>query len=266
MMSLLIIYGYGGIAIFAFVVGLWWLSVLLKRSDIIDAMWSVFFLLAGSVYAFFTHAHGEAWSARSVAVMVLLWAWGVRLAVYLAWRTAHKSEDFRYRKWREENGSQWWWRSLYAVYLLQAGIAWGLSAPFLLALQETTTPLHALDGLAVAVWLIGFVFEAGGDWQLTRFKANPVNRGKVLQSGFWRYTRHPNYFGDAIQWWGFYLFALANGGWWTIYAPALMTFFLVRVSGVTLLEKHLQRKPGYADYIARTSAFIPRLPKREQPR
>jgi len=265
-MTPLMIYGYGGIAIFAFVVMVWWVSVLIKRSDIIDVVWSVFFLLAGSVYAFFTHAQGEAWSTRSVVVMVLLWAWGVRLAVYLAWRTAHKSEDFRYRKWREENGSQWWWRSLYAVYLLQAGIAWGLSAPFLLALQETTTPLHALDGLAVAVWLIGFVFEAGGDWQLTRFKANPVNRGKVLQSGFWRYTRHPNYFGDAMQWWGFYLFALANGGWWTIYAPALMTFFLVRVSGVTLLEEHLQRKPGYADYIARTSAFIPRLPKREQPR
>ena len=264
-MNLLMIYGYGGVAILVFVVVVWLLSVLLKRSDIIDVAWSVFFLLSGSVYAFSSHADGG-WSARSVWVMILLWAWGVRLAVYLGWRTAHKSEDFRYRKWREENGSQWWWRSLYAVYLLQAGIAWGLSTPFLLALAESGTPLHFLDGLAVVVWLVGFAFETGGDWQLMRFKANPANKGLVLPSGFWRYTRHPNYFGDAMQWWGFYLFALANGGWWTVYAPAIMTFFLVRVSGVALLEEHLQRKPGYAEYVARTSAFLPRLPKREQSR
>lgn len=113
--------------------------------------------------------------------------------------------------------------------------------------------------------MTGFVFEAGGDWQLMRFKANPANRGKVLQSGFWHYTRHPNYFGDALQWWAFYLIALSGGGWWTIFSPLLMTYLLVRVSGVAMLEKSLQdAKPAYREYIERTSPFFPWFPKRSR--
>jgi steroid 5-alpha reductase family enzyme len=122
-----------------------------------------------------------------------------------------------------------------------------------------------LDYVAIALWAIGFFFEAVGDAQLSRFKSNPENKGKVLQSGVWRYTRHPNYFGDSAQWWAFYLIAAAAGGWWTIFSPILMTLLLVRVSGVALLEKSLKdKKPGYAEYMERTNAFIPWFPKREK--
>ena len=125
--------------------------------------------------------------------------------------------------------------------------------------------LGPLDGVAIALFAVGLFFEAVGDWQLTRFKADPANRGRVLDHGLWRYTRHPNYFGDATLWWGLYLFAVAAGGAWTIFAPALMTFLLLRVSGVTLLERSMRAtKPAYADYVRRTSAFFPRPPKPAQ--
>ena len=123
--------------------------------------------------------------------------------------------------------------------------------------------LTILDILGIAVWALGFFFEAVGDYQLTAFKANPANKGKVLNIGLWRFTRHPNYFGDATQWWGFYLIALAAGGWWTIFSPLFMTYLLLKVSGVAMLETTLkERKPEYAEYIRKTSAFIPMPPKR----
>jgi len=140
-----------------------------------------------------------------------------------------------------------------------------LAAP-LLAAQISPQPNHLtwLDYTATALWLVGFFFEASGDWQLMRFKADPNNAGKVMQTGVWRYTRHPNYFGDAVQWWAYYLTALAVGGWWTIFSPLLMTFLLLRVSGVTLLEKTLmEAKPGYTEYIETTSEFIPWFPHKK---
>lgn len=136
----------------------------------------------------------------------------------------------------------------------------------MLVAQITNRPaqLTWLDGLALPLWAIGFFFEAAGDWQLARFKANPANRGQVLQTGVWRYTRHPNYFGDAAQWWAYYLLAVAAGGWWTIFSPILMTALLMRVSGVTLLEKSLkEEKPGYQAYIENTSEFIPWFPRKK---
>jgi steroid 5-alpha reductase family enzyme len=128
-------------------------------------------------------------------------------------------------------------------------------------------PLGLMDALAVGVWAVGFSFETAGDWQLSRFKADPANRGLVLQTGVWRYTRHPNYFGDAAVWWGHFLVAAAGGAWWTVVSPVLMTFLLVRVSGVAMLEASLQAsKPGYREYIESTSAFLPRPPRPPQPR
>ena len=117
--------------------------------------------------------------------------------------------------------------------------------------------------MALIVWLVGFVFEAGGDWQLSRFKADPANRGTVLDRGLWRYTRHPNYFGDATQWWAYYLLAAVTGGWWSLFSPLVMTGLLLRVSGVMLLEKTLvDTKPGYREYVASTNAFVPWFPRR----
>jgi steroid 5-alpha reductase family enzyme len=152
-------------------------------------------------------------------------------------------------------------KSLYIDFALQGVLAWIISIPLLLAVAHPA-PLQLLDYAGVLLWLTGMLFEAGGDYQLARFKADPANKGKVMDSGFWRYTRHPNYFGEFCIWWGFYLIAVAAGGWWTIYAPALMTFLLLRVSGVALLEKDIgKRRPAYRDYIARTNAFFPGLPR-----
>ncbi len=128
--------------------------------------------------------------------------------------------------------------------------------------NTNSPPVIWLDVLALFLWISGFIFEAGGDWQLSRFKKDPANKGGLMTSGLWRYTRHPNYFGDALVWWGFYLFAAAAGGWWTIFSPLLMTYLLRRVSGVAMLERTLREtKPGYAAYMARTNAFFPGLPK-----
>jgi len=143
-------------------------------------------------------------------------------------------------------------------------LLWIISIPLLAAqLQPAPDHLTFLDFLGLGLWLVGFFFEAVGDFQLSRFKANLDNKGKVLDSGVWRYTRHPNYFGDSAQWWGYYLIAAAAGGWWTIYSPALMTFLLLRVSGVALLEKTLETRPAYKEYIEKTSPFFPWFPRRK---
>jgi steroid 5-alpha reductase family enzyme len=184
------------------------------------------------------------------------------LGGFLLWRNWGEGEDFRYANWRSEAGPKWWWYSFFKVYLLQGALMWIISVPLLMAQFNHRANLGPLEIMAVVLWLIGFSFEAGGDCQLARFKANPDNRGMVLNTGFWRFTRHPNYFGDAMQWWAFFLFALGAGAWWTFYAPLIMTVLLLKVSGVVMLEKTLvQTKPEYAEYIRRTPAFLPWFPK-----
>ncbi|TET54987.1 MAG: DUF1295 domain-containing protein, partial [Anaerolineales bacterium] len=164
-----------------------------------------------------------------------------------------------------EARAKWWWFSFFKVFLLQGLLMWIISAP-LLAAQTSAAPaqLTLLDYSAIVVWSIGFLFEALGDMQLATFKADPASKGRVLNTGLWRYTRHPNYFGEAVQWWGYYLLALAAGGWWTAFSPILMTFLLVRVSGVALLERTLKKRPGYREYVETTSAFVPRPPQRRR--
>jgi steroid 5-alpha reductase family enzyme len=157
-------------------------------------------------------------------------------------------------------------RSLVTVFLLQGLLAWIISLPLLAAvLRGSPEGLTWLDGLGVVVWLVGFVFEAGGDWQLSRFLADPANRGKVMDRGLWRYTRHPNYFGDTTVWWGYFLFALATGAWWAAIGSIVMTLFIVKVSGVALTERNMakggSKREGYDEYVARTNAFFPGPPK-----
>ena len=189
--------------------------------------------------------------------------WELRLSLHILWRNWGKPEDYRYQVWRKEAGPRWWWQSYLQVFLLQGILMWIISAP-LLSAQRSPIPSHLIlfDILGTAVWLIGFFFEALGDLQLARFKANPMNKGKVMDQGLWRYTRHPNYFGDSAQWWGYYLIAAFAGGWWTIFSPILMSILLLRVSGVALLEKDLNARPGYQEYIRKTSAFIPWFPRK----
>lgn len=236
---------------------LWVVSVQRRNVAIVDSLWSPMFILAAVVYA----AVGSAATPRVVLVLVLVTVWALRLSLYITVRNWGHGEDRRYQAIRARNEPNFTFKSLYLVFLLQAVLAWIISLPLHAAVLRGGD-LTAMDYLGVALWVIGFSFEAGSDWQLARFKADPANRDAVMDRGFWRYTRHPNYFGDFCVWWGFYAIALAAGGWWSIPGPLLMSLLLMRVSGVSLLEKDIgERRPKYAQYVRRTNAFFPGLPK-----
>jgi len=231
----------------------WMLSVYKGNVAIVDSLWSLMFLMAGYTYAYLLPVAGP----RRNLVLVLVSIWGLRLAIHITWRNWGHGEDRRYQEIRARNQPNFAFKSVYLVFLLQAGLASIISLP-LLGAAASTSVLNLLDYCGALIWLVGFVFEAGGDWQLSRFKADPGNKDKVMDRGFWGLTRHPNYFGDFCVWWGLYLIALAAGAWWSILGPILMSVLLMRVSGVTLLEKDIgERRPKYADYVRRTNAFFP---------
>ena len=240
---------------------LWLLSLRLENSSIVDIFWGTGFVIFAWV-AFLLTPQG--FITRKILLCVLVTVWGLRLTFHILKRNWGKPEDFRYQTWRNENGSSWWWKSFFKVFFLQGLLLLVIAAPLLVA-QVNSLPDHLtwLDLLAVLVWLVGFTFEALGDWQLARFKADPANKGKLFTTGLWRYTRHPNYFGDATRWWAFFLVALSAGGWWSFFSPIIMTGLLMRVSGVTLLEKSMKEtKPGYQEYIETTREFIPWFPRK----
>jgi steroid 5-alpha reductase family enzyme len=238
---------------------LWLVSLALKNASIVDIFWGPGFVLVAWVNDLMSPFSSPA----KLLMTILVTIWGLRLALHIGMRNWGKPEDFRYVKWRKENGPRWWWLSFFKVFLLQGVIMWIVSAPIIsIIVTDGIPPLSSLAMLGALVWAYGFFFEAVGDWQLTRFIADPANKGKLMTTGVWKYTRHPNYFGDAAQWCGFYLIALSVGGWWTIFSPLIMTFLLLRVSGVALIEKTMKNKPGYGEYAKRTSAFVPWLPKK----
>jgi steroid 5-alpha reductase family enzyme len=255
------VYLLAGGVILGLMILLWLLSLALGNSSIVDIFWGTgFAIVAWAAYL----ATPDGILPRKVLLVALVAVWGLRLSAHILRRNWGKPEDFRYARWREESGRRWWWFSFFKVFLLQGLLLWIISTP-LIAAQISRLParLGVLDALGVVVWAIGFIFEAVGDAQLERFKANPANKGKLLTTGVWRYTRHPNYFGDAAQWWGYFLIAAATGAWWTVLSPILMTVLLVRVSGVALLEKTLvETKPGYREYAQTTSTFLPWFPRR----
>jgi len=238
---------------------LWLLSLILRNSSIVDIFWGMGFIIIFWLGALLVPGDMP---ARSILLGVIVSIWGLRLSLYIYQRNHGKPEDFRYAKWREEAGRAWWWQSFFKVFLLQGVLLWIISTP-LLAMQTSSASDSALscyDLIAIIIWLTGFAFEAGGDYQLARFKANPANKGKLLTTGLWSVTRHPNYWGDSVQWWAFYLLTILSGAWWTIFSPIIMTYLLRNVSGVSMLEKTLNdTKLGYADYVANTPAFMPRM-------
>ena len=251
--------GFGGL-LAAFTL-LWLVSLAKRDVSIVDIAWGPAFALLAWIY----HLFGPRPSAaRQVLLLALVTVWALRLGVYIWMRGRGEGEDRRYAKMRRKRGKAFRWQSLLTVFWLQAGLATLISLPFLFGLgQGVSRGWRWTDFLGLGLWLVGFFFEAVGDAQMMRFKADPANRGKVLSSGLWAYTRHPNYFGDALLWWGYYVIAIGSpGGFWTFPAPLLMTFFLLKVSGVALLEKDIsERRPEYRDYIERTNAFIPGPPK-----
>lgn len=248
-------------AVVAYMTVIWLVSVRLRNASIVDIFWGPGFLLVALAYL----AFADGYDVRRVLVTALVAAWGLRLGTHIFLRNRGHEEDFRYVRWRKAAGPSFWWQSYFRVFLLQGVLLWVISAP-LLAAQANTQPDHIIvtDVAGVIIWAVGLFFEAVGDWQLTRFKADPANKGKVMDRGLWALTRHPNYFGDATAWWGLYVIAAGTAlGFVTIFAPALMTFMLLRVSGVALLEKGMEkRRPGYAEYIQGTSAFLPWFPRR----
>jgi len=259
-MSFIQVYGIDFLVILGLMTILWFVSLLLRNSSIVDIFWGTGFVISSWVYFLLTP---DGFLLRKGLICILVAIWGLRLSIHILIRNWGKPEDFRYQKWRRESGSHWWWKSFFQVFVLQGLLMWIISIP-LLAAQRSAVPDHltVFDFLGITVWIIGFFFEAVGDFQLARFKSNPANKGKVMNTGVWRYTRHPNYFGDSAQWWGYYLFAVSAGNWWTIFSPIIMTLFLLRVSGVALLEKTLVNRPGYQEYIEKTSAFIPWFPRK----
>ena len=243
--ALLVILGVG--------VASWALSVFKKDVSFVDSLWSLFFLAAAVVFAF----EAEPLSLKGKLVLALVAIWALRLSVYITARNWGQPEDYRYQTIRANNEPGFAFKSIYIVFGLQGVLAWFIALPLLPAITSGSA-FNWIDGVAAALWLVGFIFEAGGDYQLSRFKARPDSKGRVLDSGLWRYTRHPNYFGDFCIWWSFYLFAVASGGWWSIASPLLMSILLLKVSGVAMLEKTISdRRPKYAEYINHTNAFFP---------
>jgi steroid 5-alpha reductase family enzyme len=239
----------------------WIVSVFKRDVSIVDSLWSLMILAAGFMYAM----SSDVYSMRNTLILGLLLIWALRLAIYVTWRNWGEEEDHRYQKIRASYSPHFAVKSLGIIFLFQAVVAWIISLPLWPAITSNLASLQLLDILAIALWLTGMFFEVIGDWQLAQFKANPDNQGKVMNQGLWRYTRHPNYFGEALIWWGFYLFAVSAGAWWTFPAPLLMNWLLLKFSGVVILEKTIvERRPAYKQYIETTNAFIPGPRKQPQ--
>jgi steroid 5-alpha reductase family enzyme len=237
----------------------WLLSLILRDASIVDLVWGLGFVLVA--WTVFITVPGE--SVTRWLLVGLTSLWGLRLSVYLARRNLGNPEDFRYQQMRSRRP---WFplTSLYVVFGLQGLVMWVVSLPLQVSIATSQSGWSWLHFVGAAVWATGVSFEAVGDWQLAKFKTNPENAGQVLDTGLWRFTRHPNYFGDFLVWWGLYLVALAQSdAWWTAIGPIVMSIFLMRISGVTLLEKTLREtKPAYAAYVSKTNAFFPAPPKR----
>jgi steroid 5-alpha reductase family enzyme len=250
----------GLLAVIALGIFLWLVSLAVRDSSIVDIAWGPLLFIIGLTYYLGIAEPGS----RAHLIVVLTGLWAVRLALHIGMRNLGHGEDFRYAAWRAQHPDTWWIRSYFKVFLLQGVIAWIVAMPLYHSITKATPPgLGWWDYAGLAVFVFGFLFEAIGDEQLRRFKATPGSKDRVLNTGLWKYTRHPNYFGEAVLWWGLGLMAVSTpGGWMGLVGPALITFLLLRVSGVAMLEKTLKHtKPAYADYIARTPAFFPGRPK-----
>jgi len=247
-------------ATFALMLGVWLLSLALKDASIVDVVWGLGFLLIAGV----CYATTGGYAGRKILITALAAVWGLRLALHIFLRNKGKGEDYRYQAMRRRFGKRFPIVSLFTVFGLQGVLMWVISLPLQIGqLSREPAGLTWLDWTGAVIWLVGFLFESVGDLQLVRFKAERRNKGKVMDRGLWRFTRHPNYFGDALLWWGFFVIALATPhGVWTVVGPLIMTGLLMKVSGVALLEKTLTKtKPEYAGYVSRTNAFFPWRPR-----
>jgi len=235
------------------------LSLIKKRNDVADSAWGLGFVLLSWTSLFLSQTP----NSRGLLVTLLVSVWGIRLAWHIHSRNKRKAEDYRYAAWREQWGKWFYLRSYAQVYVLQGFLLFVIVSPVVLMNLRVGNAFGVLDFLGIAVWVCGFFFEAVGDAQLKKFLSNPANKGKLMQSGLWAYTRHPNYFGEVTQWWGIWIMALSIGGeLWTIVSPITITFLILKVSGVPMLEKNMASHPDFAGYKKRVSQFFPLPPKK----
>ncbi|MFZ2052942.1 MAG: DUF1295 domain-containing protein [Candidatus Aminicenantales bacterium] len=247
------------VAVFIFMTAVFLIALFIKDNSIVDVAWGLGFILV----ALMTLSLRPGFVARHVLVTGLVVVWGLRLATHIFLRNRGRGEDFRYAKWRRDWGRWFISRSFFQIFVLQGLFMLIIASPIVLVNRSGGKGLTVLDGLGIMLWLSGFLFEAVGDHQLKRFKQKPESRGKIMTSGFWRYTRHPNYFGEAALWWGIFLIALSvRGGWVAIVSPLTISLLLLKVSGVTMLEKKYAGNEEFAAYARRTSAFFPWFPKK----
>ena len=242
---------------------LWFIfSVIVKRNDVADVAWGLGFVLIGWVSLFYASDAYQA-NLRGVIVCVLVSIWGLRLAWHIYRRNIGKPEDYRYQQWRKDWGKFFYLRSYLQVYILQGILLFLISLPVLFVNKNVGQPLGLLDFFGIIVWITGFFFESVGDAQLANFIKDPANKGKILKNGLWAYTRHPNYFGEVTQWWGIWIFSISSSpqAWFAIIGPLVITFLILKISGIPMLEKKMRQNPEFADYAKRVSVFIPMPPK-----
>lgn len=248
-----------GVAVFVYMTAVFLVAIRIKDNSIVDVAWGPGFILIGLT----TLLLRPGVEVRHIIVIGLTAAWGLRLAVHIFFRNLGRGEDFRYAKWRRDWGNWFIPRSFFQIFMLQGFFMLIIGSPVVVVNRSAEEGLTVLDGLGVLLWLAGFFFETVGDYQLKRFKQKPESRGKIMMSGLWRYTRHPNYFGEASLWWGIFLIALnVPGGWAAVLSPLTISFLLLKVSGVTMLEKKYAGNEEFAVYAGRTSAFFPWFPRK----
>ncbi len=240
------------------------LAAYLRRNDIADVFWGLGFLVAaaGAIMGSGITESLQNLQVTELTILFCVGVWALRLAYHIGRRflKSHE-EDVRYANWRKEWGSGWLLRTYLQVFLLQAVFLIIISLPVLRSIALAPRSFTYAVGIGLLVWIFGFIFEAVGDEQLRRFKLNPSNKGRLMDRGLWSWSRHPNYFGEVVQWWGIFLMCVEPGGWWLIISPIVITFLILKVSGVPMLEKLMEGRPGFAEYKQRTALFFPRPPK-----
>ncbi len=247
---------FSGLFVIALLTPVWIWTVRVRNSGVMDVVYSLTVLVPVWLEAW----RQPALSSTQLLMLGLMTLWSARLVRHASQTNlGARGEQQPYASWRAQFGRRWWWWSYFQVFLLQGGIVWVWILPVVLALNAPPAPFSGLDLLATLLWLVGFAFQAGGDWQLARFKADPSNRGRVLQSGLWAWTRHPNYFGESLMWWGLFVFGLAHPlGWLGMIGPLYATWFMSVGSAAAMLDRHMLRtKPDYADYVRRVPGFCP---------
>ncbi|MFC2166335.1 DUF1295 domain-containing protein [Acidobacteriota bacterium] len=250
---------YSALSVFIYMVCIFVIAQIKKDNSIVDIAWGIGFILV----AFLTFFLEPGFMARHILSVALIFLWGTRLAAHIAVRKRGKGEDFRYGKWRREWGKWFFVRSFFQIYMLQGFLLLIIAYPVILINHSKKTGIEFLDIIGLIIWLNGFFFEAVGDYQLSKFKRQAENKGKIITQGLWRFTRHPNYFGETTMWWGIFLIALSvRNGWTAIVSPMMITFLLLKVSGITMLEKKYIGNKEFEEYAKKTNAFFPWFSKK----